>query len=132
MGTDRFVTIDRFFDPIEARIVAGRLEASGIPVHLLGIHHASANWLITVALGGVQLQVPLARVEEAKQLLSEDVALDSEEEVCPQCGGADLALHQSASWKASLLVTHLFQVPLPWKRKRRRCGTCGHVWSDDA
>jgi len=60
---DRLVTIARFFDPIEARIVAGRLEAAGIPVHLLGVHHASANTLAVVALGGVQLQVPLTRLE---------------------------------------------------------------------
>lgn len=132
MVTDEFVTIDRFFDPVEARIVAGRLEAAGIPVHLLGIHHVSANWMLAVALGGVRLQVPQTRVEEAKHLLSEDVALDPDSVVCPQCGQVDSVPHNSASWKASLLTTHLFGVPLPWTSKRHRCISCGHVWSDDA
>jgi len=132
MATDQFVTIDRFFDPIEARIVAGRLEASGIPVHLLGIHHVSANWTLAVALGGVRLQVPMTRVEEAIQLLAEDAALDNDAIVCPQCGRTDSVPHESTSWKASLLVTHLLHIPLPWTSKRHRCGSCGHVWSDDA
>jgi hypothetical protein len=65
---------------MEARIVAGRLEAAGIPVHLLGIHHASAAPLATVALGGIRLQVPQSRVEDAKQVLGEDVALDDDTE----------------------------------------------------
>ena len=116
MVTDQFVTIDRFFDPVEARIAAGRLEASGIPVHLLGIHHVSANSMVAVALGGVRLQVPRARVEEAKQILSEDVALGSDSVVCPQCGHAD----------------SVPGVPFPRTSKPHRCVSCGHVWSDDA
>jgi hypothetical protein len=77
---DPLVTLERFIDLIEARIVAGRLEAAGIPVHLLGINHASAASLLTIALGGIRLQVPLSRLEEAKQVLAEDVALDSDSE----------------------------------------------------
>lgn len=132
MTQDRLVTLRRFFDPIEAHIVAGRLEASGIPVHLLGIHHASANWLLAVALGGVHLQVPLTRLEEAKRVLSEDVALDDEGYVCPRCGSADSATQPSTSWKVSFLLTHWLQVPLPWSSKQRRCNACGHEWPDEA
>jgi hypothetical protein len=75
---DPLVTIERYFDLIEARIVAGRLEAAGIPVHLLGIHHATANSLVVIALGGVRLQVPTSRVEDARRILAEDVALDAD------------------------------------------------------
>jgi hypothetical protein len=89
MNTGRLVTIAKFLDLIEARIVAGRLDAAGIPTHLPDVHHASANALVTVALGGVRLQVPADRVEEAKRILSEDVALD--DDVCPTCGSADPA-----------------------------------------
>jgi hypothetical protein len=76
----QLVTLERYLDLIEARIVAGRLEAAGIPVHLLGIHHASANSLAVVALGGVRLQVPANRLDDAKQILAEDVALDAEDD----------------------------------------------------
>jgi hypothetical protein len=89
MAADPLVTIDRFFDPIEARIVAGRLEASGIPVQLLDIQHASANSMIVVALGGIRLQVPSSCLEEAKRLLAEDVALDAEADVGAQRGSAE-------------------------------------------
>ena len=81
MTSDPLVTLDRFFDPIEARIVAGRLEASGIPVQVLDIQHASANSLIVIALGGIRLQVPSSRLEEAKRVLAEDVALDADADV---------------------------------------------------
>ena len=97
MAADPFVTIARFLDLIEARIVAGRLEAAEIPVHLLGIHHANANSLLTVALGGVRLQVPASRVADAKEVLAEDVALDDDADVCPTCGSMDPACGHARS-----------------------------------
>jgi hypothetical protein len=115
MTTQEFVTISRFLDPVEAQIVAGRLEASGIPVHLLGIHHVSANSMLAVALGGVRLQVPATRLEEARRLLSEDVGLERDSVICPQCGHADSVRR-----------------PLAGASERQRCNNCGHVWSEDA
>ena len=121
------VTLDRFYDPIEARIVAGRLEASGIPVHLAGIHHISANWMLALALGGVQLQVPSARADEAREILAEDVALESDEDHCPNCGSAD-TVRESNRWRLSMLLVHAFSVPLPWGEEQRRCQSCGFRW----
>lgn len=68
LGRDRLVSL--FSQPDVHRSVQGTstavdwlsgtgIEAAGIPAHLLRIHHASANSLVVVALGGVQLQVPL-------------------------------------------------------------------------
>ena len=53
----------------EAQIVKGRLENEGIPV-LLRYESAGIVWGITVdGLGQVEVQVPSARAEEAKQIL---------------------------------------------------------------
>jgi hypothetical protein len=86
--------------------------------------------MLIVALGGVRLQVPLSRLDEAKRLLEENVALEAETDICPRCGGLDSVMDDSPSWKASLLAAHLVGVPLPWKGKRHRCRDCGHEWND--
>jgi len=78
-----WTTVDRYFHPTEAHIAAGKLESEGIPVFLLGINHASANWLLSNALGGIRLQVPEDYAEEAKQLLSETVDVGEDGETCP-------------------------------------------------
>lgn len=122
------MTIDRFFHPTDAHIAAGRLRSEGIPVHLLGINHASANWLIANALGGIRLQVPSHFADRAREVLCEDVPIDMvEQESCPMCGSRATTAH-STPWKISLLAVHLFSIPLPWGKNRRQCDDCGHRW----
>ncbi|MDJ0792746.1 MAG: DUF2007 domain-containing protein [Woeseiaceae bacterium] len=122
-----WTTVDRYFHPTEAHIAAGKLEAEGIPVFLLGINHASANWLLSNALGGIRLQVPEDFVEDAKQLLAEIVAIDEDREICPRCGSADSS-PMNNSRKIAFLAVHLFSIPLPWQSKRRHCDSCGAEW----
>lgn len=125
-----WVSIDRFFHPIEAHIAAGRLTSEGVPVNLVGIHHASANWLIAPALGGIRLQVPAAFVDSARSILAAESAIETiESETCPQCGSADSSTATNA-WKVSLLALHLFSIPLPWRSDRRLCNECSTVWSE--
>jgi hypothetical protein len=124
---NRLVTIDRFYHPTEAHIAAGRLEAEGIPVHLFGIHHASMNWLLSTALGGIQLKVPASLADEARRILEAEASIESPEAVCPNCQSADTS-SRSALWRVSFLATNLFQIPLPWVKSERRCESCGHGW----
>ncbi len=126
----QLVTIDRFFHPTNAHIAAGRLESEGIPVHLLGINHASANWLISNALGGIRLQVPRRFEEEARALLSSGESLEEskeDSERCPKCGSPH-STACSTAWKASFLAVHLLSIPLPWGKDKRQCEECGHSW----
>lgn len=123
-----WTTVDRFFHPTDAHIAAGKLESEGIPVFLLGINHASVNWLMSNALGGIRLQVPASHADDARQLLaqmakpSEDSELD-----CPECGGTDTTA-MSNSRKIAFLAVHLFSVPWPWATDRRHCQSCGAEW----
>ena len=123
----RFVTIEHFYDAIEARIVAGRLEAAGIPTLLPGIHHVTANWAIAVALGGIPLQVPAAFADDALEVLAEDVALEDDDERCPRCGSGE-SERDSTRWRVSVLLVHAFQLPVPWKDNCRKCRGCGFRW----
>ncbi len=124
------IAIDRFFHPTDAHIAAGRLESVGIPVFLLGINHATANWLMSIALGGIRLQVPANRTDEARSILAESFEPDSEENmVCPRCGGANTTAI-SNDWKLSFLAIHLLNLPLPWRKGRRHCLACEAEWSE--
>ena len=130
MPQGAWVTIDRHFHPTDAHIAAGRLEAAGIPVNLLGIHHASMNWLITPALGGIRLQVPEEHVPEAREILHEDVAIEEPEpERCPACGSEDISSNTNTR-RLSFLAFHLFTLPLPWGKTRRKCLQCGESWQE--
>ncbi len=123
-----WTTVDRFFHPTDAHIAAGKLESEGIPVFLLGINHASANWLLSNALGGIRLQVPASFVDEARELLVQ-ISTSSEysESDCPECGSAETTA-MSNSRKIAFLAVHLFSIPLPWQSNRRHCQSCGTEW----
>jgi hypothetical protein len=123
-----WVTVDRFYHPTEAHIAAGRLEAEGVPVFLLGINHASTNWLITTALGGIQVQVPAANADAARKILAEiDAAARDEPMTCPACASSRTTA-PDGSWRISFLTLHLFSIPLPWRQEKRRCLDCGAEW----
>lgn len=123
-----WTTVDRFFHPTDAHIAAGKLESEGIPVFLLGINHASANWLLANALGGIRLQVPASRVDDARQLLAQIAKANNESEIeCPECGGSDTDA-MSNRRKIAFLAVHLFSIPLPWRSNRRHCQSCGAEW----
>lgn len=125
-----WTTVDRYFHPTDAHIAAGKLESEGIPVFLLGINHASANWLLSNALGGIRLQVPEDYIEDARKLLSETVAFDKDGEKCPRCGSADSSPMNNTR-KIAFLAVHLFNIPLPWQSRQRHCDSCGKEWSSD-
>ena len=124
-----WTTVDRFFHPTDAHIAAGRLESEGIPVFLLGINHASVNWLLSNALGGIRLQVPAQYVDEARAILADTVQASSEQnDSCPNCGSNDTSA-MSNSRKIAFLAVHLFSLPVPWRNSRRHCQACGAEWS---
>lgn len=123
-----WVTVDRFFHPTDAHIAAGRVESEGIPVYLLGINHASVNWLMSNALGGIRLQVPGQFAQQAREILADLPPAEDTEPVCPACGSSDTSA-VTTSRKIAFLAIHLFSLPLPWQRDRRHCHSCGEEWA---
>ncbi|MDR2153897.1 MAG: DUF2007 domain-containing protein, partial [Burkholderiaceae bacterium] len=63
------ITVHHEINPWDAHIIMGRLRAEGLHPSLLSEHHVRMNWLISTALGGVRIQVPLAEVDRARELL---------------------------------------------------------------
>ncbi len=63
------------FDTMPAAAVArGRLEAEGIPCLLADEHLVQADWLHSIAVGGIRLRVPAEAVHRARRLLEADLS----------------------------------------------------------
>ena len=64
------VTIFRSFSPAEAQLIRSMLEAAGIPAHIVGELSALSVEGYSLTTGGVRVQVPEDRAEEAKALIA--------------------------------------------------------------
>ena len=131
-------TVSTHTTAIEAHIVRGRLEYEGIPAFVAFEHHIWAKWTLSVALGGVRVQVPGPYLNEAVRVIeninSGKYKIELEEEItptdsirCPKCAAQD---SYPLNWpgKLALLVVFLFVVPLPYTHNLVRCGQCSHTW----
>src|SRR6056297_3247837 len=98
------VTVGWYLHPIEAEIARGRLESEGIPAFLHTKGHSQVNWPITLALGGIRLQVPPSAASDAAEILESVEPLPkSEEDYCPECESID-AVPEELSWRIAFLV----------------------------
>lgn len=66
---ERFVAIAFAYGLAEAYAAIARLRAAGIPVHTSDLRTASVAWNWTVALGGIDLQVPAMHAADAVAVL---------------------------------------------------------------
>lgn len=57
----------------EAEVVASALRADGIDAFIGNSNHAYTNWGHIIALGGLQVLTPAARIGEARQLLRDRI-----------------------------------------------------------
>jgi hypothetical protein len=65
-----FVTIFSTLDWHQAQAFRGRLEAEGIPIYIGDAHTNQTDALLSPALGGFRIRVPVERVREAKEILA--------------------------------------------------------------
>jgi hypothetical protein len=72
------VTIATFDFLPQAEIVRGRLRAEGIACELADQHLVQTDWLYSIAVGGIKLQVEARDVERALMILDNDYSADLE------------------------------------------------------
>ena len=132
-------TVGRYFDPWEAYILQGRLEAEGIPASVANAQHILANWPLSVALGGAVLQVAGADLQRAEAIIAEYYAGVFENgllaenpdaaDTCPACGSADISGSVPHRQRALTVATFLLaSAPFPTRASRMECATCGNHW----
>ena len=66
------VTIASFDFIIDAEIARGRLRAEGIEAELVDQHLVQTDWLYSLAVGGIKLQVAAEHAERAEAILNQD------------------------------------------------------------
>lgn len=70
----RLVTIGHFDFITDAQIALGKLAANGIGAQLADQHLVQTDWLYSLAVGGIKLQVDELHVERAMRVLEEDLS----------------------------------------------------------
>lgn len=131
-------TVSTHTTAVEAHIVRGRLEIEGVPAFVAFEHHIWTNWSISVALGGVRVQVPFRYFEKAAQVIEninsgkyeselEKEFSQSEPISCPRCNSKFSTL-VNWPWKLSLVTVFMFSVPIPYTQHLMMCGVCSHTW----
>lgn len=83
-GRDLFI-VARYLVPMEASLMQGCLEASGIPAVLADAHLMQTDLLLAPALGGVRILVPASYLQQAQAVIEAygrgEFALDEDAEV---------------------------------------------------
>jgi tetratricopeptide (TPR) repeat protein len=131
------VTIATFLYPTEAYIPKGILESEGIWSSVADVYTITANWLYSTAIGGVKLQVRQEDAQRAVEILNSraDGPIEEEEvqeqqdhaERCPVCGSGNVRYLKYAT-PLVFLSWLVLDFPLPFMRRRWKCGACSHVW----
>ncbi len=67
-GRDLFI-VARYLVPMEAALMQGCLEASGIPAVLADAHLMQTDLLLAPALGGVRILVPATYLQQAQAVI---------------------------------------------------------------
>jgi hypothetical protein len=65
-----FVTIARLLVPTQAHILRSRLEAEGVPVLMADGNFVQTNDLLSIAVGGIRVQVPASFVPQALEIMT--------------------------------------------------------------
>lgn len=129
-------TYNRFYDPIEANIVASRLKENGIECFLTNEYTTNVLWYINVAHGGVSLMMDVNDFAKADEILHEEVELELENDgsqdiVCPNCMSTNVSYGPQTSkinwWQ--LLLSVFFTLPAPVPKKGYHCHRCGHEFN---
>jgi len=136
-----FKTVNTYTIAMNAYIAKGRLEAEGIPATIADEYYITLDWTVSVAIGGVRVQVPHAYLDQAKQVITDleqgkyevndtsdtDESLKPEELIhCPKCNSTDTHLI-NWSWKLSLVILFLSHFPFPFLRHVYKCKN-DHYW----
>ena len=70
------VTVGVFDNMVDAHIALGRLQAEGVPCGLADEHLVQTDWLYSIAVGGIKLQVEEAYEQRAREILATDYSDD--------------------------------------------------------
>jgi hypothetical protein len=126
---DKIVTLTSYYDPMEAQIVRGRLEANGIQCFIADDNILAANPFYNQALGGVKIKVFEHDVGRCREILAEEIVPVAGEELttCPYCNSTHVyfgAAPVKRNWLSIILTALISTYPIYLKRTWI-CRDCG-------
>ena len=134
-------TVARFTEPWEAHMFRLLLQAEGLFAVVAFDQHASADYSMAWAIGGVRVQVTDVDWEQALEIESRcragdfRIALDAEAgppelSICPRCGSEQYESRRCTSYVVSLLTALVFGVVLPMWAHINTCSRCTKRWAE--
>jgi tetratricopeptide (TPR) repeat protein len=140
-------TIDKFGTALEAEVVRGLLETSGIPAFIFG-ENAMGAWMGPNTTFGVRLQVRVEDEDRARDVLAaapikddsagvDEAGFEDEvrqfddadlAETCPACGSDRFHKRTYIHFGSLLEWITLGSVSQPIMRRHWKCNTCGRAW----
>lgn len=127
-GESAFTTVYTCNDWVEANLLAGKLESSGIETFLADDAMFSVNPLWGGALGGIKIKVKTSEYDQALLVLEGDL----EPRVpCPQCGSMHTTKYLKSGEGPNGTITGFLETSLqvggrPDFEPAYRCNDCGH------
>ena len=133
---DNWVAVASFTSPVEAHLARTQLEADGITCVMSDEYLVRVDWLLSNAVGGVKLMVPVWEAEHARDILRPRPRLvvvagagSEEEMICPRCHCDDVYYTRFSRRAAGLFVL-LLGFAIPWRDRRWTCKQCGYAWKE--
>lgn len=89
---DKIVTLDAYYDVMEAEIIRGRLEANDIPCFIADDNVLNSNPAYNLMIGGVKIKVFEHDLEKCHTILNEEPILAEGEALisCPDCHSSNV------------------------------------------
>lgn len=134
--SSKLVTLRQFRDLPEALLAKSLLDSAGIECFLGDENMVRMDWFWSNALGGIKLRIRQEDVDAAAHLLDRSApeGFDVEglghykQPRCPHCQSFDISFEELNRTVA--YTTAFLGVPIPLKRHRWQCHSCGHKWQE--
>jgi hypothetical protein len=133
-----WIAVASFSQPVEAHLARTKLESEGIPCVVGDENLIRVDWLLSNAVGGVKLMVPVSELERARDALRPRPHLvvvgDREghaegDMICPRCRCDDVYYNRYSRRMAGFFIL-LFGFLIPWRDRRWSCTQCGYEWKE--
>lgn len=143
---NQLVSLKKYDNYIEASQTLQLLEEYGIYGYIANEYTVQSDWLLSQAIGGIELQVFKNDLEKAKSViqLHEEQIKTTENNVkieytiknskygdktCPKCGSNHIYQDENLNGIFGLSILFL-GFPIKVKNSKFHCYYCGNVWKD--
>ncbi len=130
------VKLRQFRDLPDAQLAKTILDTAAIPCFLADENTVRMDWFWSNAIGGIKLWVNEEDAEAAAALLDAEIRKEFtvegvgeyQQPRCPKCQSLDISFADLD--KRTTYAGFFVSLPIPWKRSRWKCNSCGNEWQD--